>query len=60
MVSAIDAAKRVLVTLMRTLAGVYGVAFSLNRVSVDADIRSAYRKLSRKTHPDHGGKVNGV
>ena len=29
MVSAIDAAKRVLVKLMRTLAGVYGFAFSL-------------------------------
>ena len=42
MLSAIDASKRALVTLMRTLAGVYGVLFSVTRDSADSDIRSAY------------------
>ena len=57
MVSAIDAAKRVLVSLLKTLAAAYGLTIGLARESSDTDVRSAYRKLSRKTHPDRGGKA---
>ena len=57
MVSAIDVAKRALVTLLRALAGIYGVAFSLTRSSADAEVRAVCRKLAKKTHPDHGGTV---
>jgi len=52
MVSALDQARRALVTLVRTLAAAYGVTIaSLSRNSPDKDLRAAYRKVSRKTHP---------
>lgn len=57
MVSAIDLAKRALVTLMKTLAAAYCVTLHITRDSSDEDVRSAYRKVSRKAHPDHGGRV---
>ncbi len=57
MVSAIDRAKRALVTLLKALAASYGVVLQLARDSADRDVRSAYRKVSRKVHPDHGGSV---
>ena len=38
MVSAIDVAKRVLVTLIKTLAGIYGVVTDVTRDSEDKDI----------------------
>ncbi len=55
MASAIDLAKRALVTLLKTLAAAYGTVLSLTRDFPDATVRSAYRKVSRKAHPDHGG-----
>ena len=55
MASAIDLAKRALVTLLKTLAAAYGTVLTLTRDSPDATVRSAYRKVSRKAHPDHGG-----
>jgi len=55
MVSAIDAAKRALVSLLKSLAAVYGVALALTRDSADSHARTAYRQVSRKAHPDHGG-----
>ena len=57
MVSASDHAKRVLVSLLRTLAATYGVVLQLSRDSPDVDIRSAFKKVSRKAHPDQGGSV---
>ena len=57
MVSAVDLAKRALVSLVKTLSAIYGLSFSLTRDSLDAAVRTAYRKLSRKTHPDHGGNL---
>ena len=56
MVSAIDSAKRVLVALLKSIAAVYSLTLSLTRESTEAEIRSAFRKVSKKAHPDHGGK----
>ncbi len=50
MVSEVDRAKRALVTLLRRLASLYAVTLDLTRDSLDADVRTAYRKVSRKTH----------
>ena len=57
MPSAIDLAKRALVSLLRTLAAAYGVALTLTRDAPDKDVSGAYRKVSLKTHPDRGGKA---
>ena len=55
MISAIDCAKRALVLLIRSLAAAYSLAFQLTRDSPDKDLRTAFRKVSLKVHPDHGG-----
>ena len=52
MVSALDQAKRALVALLRTLAAAYACAVPVTRDSADAEVASAYRKVSRKVHPD--------
>ena len=57
MVSATDKAKRVLVSLLKTLAAAYSVTLKLTRESSDAEVRTAFRKVSRKVHPDQGGSV---
>ena len=57
MVSAIDRAKRLLVCLLKSSATTYGVVLQLSRDAADADVTSAFRKVSRKAHPDQGGKV---
>ena len=56
MVSAIDLSKRALVTLLNSLANVYAVVLGITRESPDGDVHRAYRKLSKKCHPDKGGK----
>ena len=55
MVSAVDLAKRALVALLKSLEAVYGLSLGLCRDSPDSAIRNAYRKVSKKAHPDHGG-----
>ena len=55
MVSAIDRAKRALVVLLKHLAIIYGVNVSITRDAADKDVRRAYRQVSRRAHPDHGG-----
>ena len=55
MVSNIDTAKRALVTLVKATAVIYGLAAGLTRESTDVQVRAAFRKVSRKAHPDHGG-----
>ena len=55
MVSAADTAKRTLVKLIRFLAGVYSVTVDVTRDSREEVVRTAYRALSRKVHPDKGG-----
>ena len=52
MVSAVDQAKRALVALLRTLAAAYACAVRVTRESEDAEVRTAYRAVSRKVHPD--------
>ena len=60
MVSAIDRAKRLLVNLLKTLAATYGVVLQLSRDSSDVDVRKAFKKVSRKAHPDQGGRVGNA
>ena len=57
MPSAIDLAKRALVSLLRTLAATYRVALTLQRDAPDGEVSRAYRRVSLKTHPDRGGKA---
>ena len=47
MVSETDRTKRALVSLLKTLAGIYAVTLNVTRESSDKDVSSAYRKLSR-------------
>ena len=47
-----EQARRALVSLLRALAATYAVNVDISRDSDDKDIRSAYRKISVKTHPD--------
>ena len=56
MASAKDLAKRASVTLIRCLAGIYYIALDVKCDSTDENVRKAYRTLSRKVHPDRGGK----
>ena len=55
MVSATDKYKRALVMLIRSLAVLYGCCVTVTRDSLDADLRKAYRTVSKKVHPDRGG-----
>ena len=48
LVSGLDSATRALVTLLRTLAAIYGVELSVTRDPKDAVVRKACRTLSRK------------
>jgi hypothetical protein len=56
MASASDLAKRALVTLIRLLAGIHCITTDVKRDSPVEGVRQAYRALSRKVHPDRGGK----
>ena len=51
MVSAIDLAKRALVALLKTLAGIYSVNLNLTRDSSDNVVRSAYKRVSDCRRP---------
>ena len=55
MVSSADLAKRALVTLIKLLATAYRCVLDVTRDSSDQEVTSAYRKLSKKVHPDKGG-----
>ena len=54
MASAVDQAKRALVALLRTLAAAYACAVRVARDSGDAEVRTAYRAVSRKVHRPTG------
>ena len=55
MPSVADLAKRELVKVLRELAEKYGVVLTLTRDSAHKDIETAFRKVSRRAHPDKGG-----
>ena len=44
-------------TLVKAIAVIYGLAAGLTRESTDVQVRAAFRKVSRKAHPDRGGFV---
>ena len=54
MVSNLETAKRVLVTLLKSLAGIYSVVLGLTRESTNTQVKAAYKKVSLKAHPDQG------
>ncbi len=56
MASATDLCKRALVSLLKKPGLAYGVALEVTRDSTEAQVRTAFRKVSCKVHPDHGGK----
>ena len=55
MVGALEKLKRALVALTMSLARAYNCPVEISRRSPDADVRSAYRRLSRHVHPDRPG-----
>jgi curved DNA-binding protein CbpA len=57
MVNKVDTTKRLLVTLLRSLAVIYGLVANVTRESTEKEIRAAYKKVSRKAHPDQGGAL---
>ena len=57
MVSSVDIAKRMFVTLLKSLAGIYSVVLGLTRESTDTQVKAAYKKVSRRAHPDQGGEA---
>ena len=54
-VSALEVAKREVVTLLRTLALKYRVQLDLTRESADKAVEAAFRRVALKVHPDKGG-----
>ena len=58
MASAVDLAKRALVSLLRALAIVYGISVEVTRDSDDAAVRRAFKIVCRKAHPDKGGSAD--
>jgi hypothetical protein len=57
MVSRIETAKRMFVTLLKSLAVIYSVVLGLTRESTDTQVKAAYKKVSRRAHPDQGGEA---
>ena len=55
MVSAVDVAKRALVTLLLRVAALYSLTLGVKRDSPDSEVKRAFRSLSKRTHPDRGG-----
>ena len=57
MPSAVDIAKRSLVTLLKELAAKYRVTLDVNRESSDEDVTKAYRKVCLQVHPDKDARL---
>ena len=55
MVYAVDMAKRALVGLLHRVALLYAVTLGVKRDSPDAEVKRAFRKVCKKSHPDRGG-----
>ena len=58
MVNAVGLAKRALVMLLKEMAALYSLTVGVTRDSPDPAVRTAYRNVSVKTHPDHGGDAD--
>ena len=59
-VSPVQAAKRVFVALLVSLAATYRVAVRVTRDSPDVDVKRAYRLVAAKAHPDKGGSNSHI
>ena len=55
--SLLEKAKRTFVSLLLQLGRAHGLAFDISRDSPDPAVLSAFRRLSRKVHPDRGGSL---
>jgi hypothetical protein len=55
-VSVVQAAKRVLVTLLLAFARHYEVRLVISRDSSDKDVVKAFKRVALKAHPDKGGR----
>ena len=55
--SAVQLAKRALVSLVKAMAVQYHVIVMLNRDSPDAEVTRAFKKVALKAHPDKGGST---
>jgi len=51
--SALCRAKRAFVSVLLSVASMYGVSALVNRESEDKDVLRAYRQVIKKAHPDH-------
>ena len=56
--SLVEQAKRALVAALKSVARTYGVRVDLTGDSPDAAVRSAYRRVFLRAHPDKGGSVD--
>ena len=56
-ISTLQAAKRAFVSFMKAFAVRYSVVLEVTRESPDAQVRTAFRKLSRTVHPDRSGET---
>ena len=54
-VSAVQQATCAFISAIKPMAGCDGVELHISRDSPDADLCSAYRKVSRRVHPDRSG-----
>ena len=58
MVSQAGRVKRALVSLLNQLAVLYNLVLGVTRDPSDTEVRGAYKKLSRRCHPDRRGGSN--
>ena len=55
--SPLESAKRAFVSLLLRLGRSHGVPLQISRQSPDPDLLKAYRRISKKVHPDRGGSL---
>ena len=56
--SAVQLAKRALVTLIKAFAIQYQIVVSVSREATDKEVTSAFKKVALKAHPDKGGSAD--
>ena len=54
MVSAVDMAKQALVSVLLRVAAQYAVALGVKGDAPDDEVKRAFRKVCKKSHPDRG------